>query len=159
MCDRPLGEPFDDVESASIGFRVENGAEERRPPSEYKPWVSQHHVRFVTVILRANLLRVFYDQGFEALGEAPLIALAQTFLHTPDVPFKEPFLCIVAHPVNARSFSPDSPHQLTVLGVSPLPLSGYSSHGRRHADLCFCLGVSPPSPPRWSGRSGRRNPF
>ena len=61
--------------------------------------------------------------------------------------------------MNACIFSPDSPHQLTVLGVSPLPLSGCSSRSCRHGDLCFCLGVSLPSPPRQPGRSRRRNPF
>ena len=61
--------------------------------------------------------------------------------------------------MDARIFSPDSPHQLPVLGVSPLPLPGCSSRGCRHADFCLCLGVSPPSLPRQPGRSRRRNPF
>ena len=57
--------------------------------------------------------------------------------------------------MKASISSPDSPPQLTVLGVSPLPLPGRSSRGC--ADLCFCLGVSPPYPPRQHGRSRRRN--
>ena len=131
VCDRPLGEPFDDVESELIGFRVEKGTEEPRPPSEDKPWVSQHYALFVTDVLRANIPRVFYVQGLEALEEPPLIALAQILLHILDVSFKEPFVGIVTGPVNARIFSPDRPYQLTVLGVSPLTLPGYSSRSRR----------------------------
>ena len=61
--------------------------------------------------------------------------------------------------MKARIFSPDSFLQLTFLGVSPLPLPGCSSRGRRHTGLCFCLGISPPSPPRQPGRSRRRNPL
>ena len=34
---RPLGEPFDDVESELVRFRVEKGAQEPRPHPEYKP--------------------------------------------------------------------------------------------------------------------------
>ena len=75
-------------------------------------------------------------------------------LHTLDVSFKEPFVGIIADPVDARVSSPGSPHQPTVLGVGPLPLPGYSSRGHRHADF-----VSSPSPPRQRGRSRRRNPF
>ena len=48
MCDRPLGESFDDVESELIGFRVEKCVEEPRPSSEDKPWVSKHYALFVT---------------------------------------------------------------------------------------------------------------
>ena len=158
-CDWPLGELFDGVESELIGFRVENGSEERGPPSEDKLWVSQHYALFVTNVLRVNLPHVLYLQRLAALGEPPLIALAQILLHTLDVSFKELFVGIITDPVKARSFSPDSPHQLTVLDVSPLPLPGCSSCGRRHADLYFCLGVSPPSPTRKLGRSRRRNPF
>ena len=68
-------------------------------------------------------------------------------------------MSIATDPVKARTFSPDSPHQLTVLGVSPMPLPGCSFRGRCHAHLFFCLGVSPPSLPRQPGRSRRRNPF
>ena len=89
----------------------------------------------------------------------PLIAVAQVLLHILDMPFKEPFVGIVTDHVNERIFSPDSSLQLTVLGVSHLPLPSCSSRGRRHADLFFCLGVSPPSPPRPPGRSRRRNLF
>ena len=76
------------------------------------------------------------------LEEPPLIALAQTLLHTLDDVFKEPFIGIVADPVDARVFSPDSSHQLTIRGVSPLPLPGCSSRDHRHTDLSFCLGTS-----------------
>ena len=75
-----------------------------------------------------------------------------------DVSFKEPFVGLVTDPVNAHIFFLDSCLQLTIQDVSPLPLPGYSSRGRRHADLCFCLGVSPLSPPRPPGRSRQRNP-
>ena len=159
VCDRPLGELFDDVESELIGFRVEKGPEERRSPSEDKPWVSQHYAPFITDVLRVNLPRVVYVQGLAALVEPPLVALAQILLHTLDVSFKESFVGIGTDPVGARIFSPDSPHKMSVLGVSPLPLPGCSSRGRRHADLCFYPGVSPPSSPRQPGRSRRRNPF
>ena len=71
-------------------------------------------------------------QGLEALEEPPLIALAQILLHTLDVSSMELFLGIVADPVNARVFSPDSFHQLTFLGASPPPLPGCSSRGHRH---------------------------
>ena len=158
MCDRPQGEFFEDVESELIGFRVKRGAEKPRPTTEDKPWISKHYVFFVTDVLRANLPRVLYVQGLEAPEEPPLIALAQILLHILDVSFKEHFVGIVTDPVNARIFSPDSSLQLTVLGVSPLPLPGCSSRGRRHADLCFCLGVSPPFLPWPPGRSRRRNP-
>ena len=87
--------------------------------------------------------------------KSPLIALAQILLHIVDVSFEEYFVGIVTDPVRARIFSPDSPLQLTVLGISPLPLPGRSSRGC--ADLCFCLGISPPPPPRQHGRSWRRN--
>ena len=130
----------------------------RRVPKN-KPWVSHHYALFVADVLGANLLHVLYLQGLAALEEPPLIALAKILLHTLDVSFEETFEGIVTGPVNARIFSPDSPHQLPVLGVSPLPLPGCSSRGRRHADLCFCLGVSPLSPRRQPGRSRRRNPF
>ena len=104
-------------------------------------------------------MRVLYAQGFEGLEEPSLIALAQIILHILDVSFKEPFVDTVTDSVNARIISPDSSLQLNVLSVDPLPLPGCSSRGRRHADLRFCLGVSPPSPPREPGRSRRRNPF
>ena len=159
VSDKPLEELFDDVESDFIEFRVEKGPEEPRPPSEDKPWVSQHYTLFVTDVLRVNLSRVLYVQGLAALEKPPLIALAQILLHTVDVSLKEPFVGIVTDPVKARIFSPDSPHQLTVPGVSPLPLPGRSSRSQRHADLCFGLGVSPPSPSRQPERSRRRNPF
>ena len=159
MRGRPLGELLEDVESELIGFRVEKVPKEPRPPSEDKPWVSQYNALFVTDVLRTNLPRVLCVQGLAALEEPSLIALAQTLLHSLDVSFEEPFVGVVTDPLKARIFSPDSPHQLTVLGVSPLPLPGCLSRGRRHADLCFCLGVSSPSPPRQPGRSRRRNPF
>ena len=116
-------------------------------------------ILFITDVPRVNLPRVLYVQGLAPLVEPPMIALTQILLHNLDVSFKEPFVGIVTDPVNARISSPDSPHQLTVLGVSPLLRPGCSSRGRRHADLCFCLGVSPPSPSRRPGRSRRRNPF
>ena len=37
VCDKPLREPFDDVESEIIGFRVAKGADEPSTPSEDKP--------------------------------------------------------------------------------------------------------------------------
>ena len=151
-----LGEPFEDVESELIVFRVEKDAEEPRPPSEDKPWVSQHYALLVTDVLRANLPRVLYVQGLGSAGRAPSDRVGA---NPPLYPGQEPFVGIVTDPVNARIFSPDSSLQLTVLGVSPLSLPGCLSRGRRHADLCFCLGVSPPSQPRPPGRSWRRNPF
>ena len=63
MCDRPLGEPFDDVESELIGFRIEKGPEERRPPSEDKPRVSQHVV-FVFVYRLLSLSVTTYNRTF-----------------------------------------------------------------------------------------------
>ena len=84
--------------------------------------------------------------------------MAQILLHILDVSFKEPFVGIAADPVNARIFSPNSSLQLTVLGVGPLPLPSCSSRIRRHADLCFCLGVSALSPARQPRRTWRRNP-
>ena len=81
-----------------------------------------------------------------------LIALAQTLPHTLNACFKEPFIGIVADPMNARVFSPDSSHQLTVLSVSYLPLPECSSRDHRHTGLSFFLGISPPSPPRQPGR-------
>ena len=159
VCDRPLGELFDYVESELNGFLVEKGPGEPRPPSEDKPLVQQHYTLFMTDVLRVNLPRVLYVQELAALVKPTLIALAQILLHNLDVSFKESIVSIGTDPVDARIFSPDSPHQLPVLGVSPLPLPGCSSRSRRHADLCFCLGVSPPSPPRQPGRSRRRNPF
>ena len=140
VCARLLGKLFDDVESELIGFRIEKGPEEPHPPSEGKPWVSQHYALFITDVLRVNLPLVLYVQELAALVEPPLVALAQILLHTLDVCFKEPFVGIGTDPVDARIFSPDSPHHLTVLSVSPLPLPGCSSRGRRHANLCFCLG-------------------
>ena len=76
VCDRSLGELFDDIESELIGFRIEKGFEKPRPRSEDKPWVSQHYALFVTDVLRANLSRALYLQGLAALEEPPLIALA-----------------------------------------------------------------------------------
>ena len=70
-------EPFNDIKSELIGFRVEKGAQEPRTLSEDKPWVSQHHALFVTDVLRANLPRILYVQGLEALEEPSLIALAK----------------------------------------------------------------------------------
>ena len=140
-------------------FRVEKGPEEPRPPSADKLWVSLHYALFIADVLRVNLPRVLYVQELAALEEPHLVALAQILLHTLGVSFKEYMFGIVTDPVDAGIFSADSPHQLLVLGISPLPLPGCSSRGHRHADLCFCLGVSPPTPPRQPGRSRRRNPF
>ena len=81
------------------------------------------------------------------------------FSPTRHVSFKEPFVGIATDPINARVFSPDSSHQLSVLGFSLLQLPGGSSRGHRQADSCFCLDISPPLPPRQHGRSRRRNPF
>ena len=89
MCDGPLREPFDEVESELVRFRVETGAEEPRPPSEDKPLVSQHPALLVTYVLRANLSRVFYAQRLDALEESPLIALTQILLQTLGVFSKE----------------------------------------------------------------------
>ena len=69
MCNKLLGEPFDDVKSELVIFRVEKDAEEPRPPSEDKPWVSQHPALFVMDELLANLPRVLYFQKLEALEE------------------------------------------------------------------------------------------
>ena len=60
VCDRALEELSDDVESELVRF-----------PSKNKPWVSQHPSLFVTDILRANPLHVFYTQGFEVVGKVP----------------------------------------------------------------------------------------
>ena len=92
MCGKPLGESFDDVESEHVRFRVEKGAEEPHPPSEDKPWVSQHHILPVTYVLRANLSRVFYIQRVEALEESPLIVLVLILLRTLDVFSKKPYV-------------------------------------------------------------------
>ena len=62
-----LGELFDDVEAELIGFRVEKGPEEPRPPSEDKLWVSQHYALFITDVLRVNLPPVLYVQELAAL--------------------------------------------------------------------------------------------
>ena len=78
--------------------------------------------------------------------------LAQTLPHTLNACFKEPFIGIVADPMNARVFSPDSSHQLTILGVSHLPLPKCSSRDHRHTVLSFCLGICPPSLPQQHGR-------
>ena len=121
--------------------------------------ICDDHTYIHTYILRVNLPRVLYVQELAPLEEPHLVALAQILLHTLGVSFKESIFGIVTDPVDARIFSPDSPHQLLVLGISPLPLPGCSSRGHRHADLCFCLGVSPPTPPRQPGRSRRRDPF
>ena len=131
MCDRPPGEPFEDVESELIVFRVEKGAEEPRPPSEDKLWVSQHYVIFVTDVLRAYLPCFLCVQGLETLEEPPLIALAQILLHIVDVSFKEPFVGIVTDLVNARIFSP---------GQSSIDCP------RCHPSAASRLFVSPPSP-------------
>ena len=56
VCDRPLGELLDDVESELIGFRVEKGPEEPRPPSEDKPLVSQRYALFITDCLGCSTL-------------------------------------------------------------------------------------------------------
>ena len=51
-------------------------------------------------------------------------------------------------PLNVRICSPYSSPQLAVLRIRLLPLSGCSSRGYRHVDLCFCLDFSSPFPPR-----------
>ena len=48
VCDRPLGEPFDVVESQLVRFRVQKGTKEQRSPSEDEPRVSYHPFPFVT---------------------------------------------------------------------------------------------------------------
>ena len=159
MCDTPLGEPFDDTESELVSCCAEKGAKEPRPPSEAKPWVSQHPALFVTDVLRANVLRVLYASGHDVLEELPLIALAQILLQTLEVSSMEPFVGSAADPVNAGVFSQDSSPWLAVLRVSLLPLPGYSSRSHRQGYFCFCLGVSQPSPPRQPALSRRRNPF
>ena len=114
MCDRSLREPFDDVESDLVRFRVER-----------KPWVSQHISFFVMDVLQINLPRVVSDaQGLEGLKVTPLIVLAQ-LLQTLNVFFKEPCVCHVADSLNLCFFSPDSSLQLIVLLVSLLPPPGY----------------------------------
>ena len=104
MCDRSLREPFDDVESDLVRFRVKR-----------KPWVSQHISFFVMDVLQINLKRVVSDaQGLEGLKVTPL-----------NVFFKESCVCHVADSLNLCFFSPDSSLQLIVLLVSLLPPPGY----------------------------------
>ena len=64
-----MEEFFDYVESELIRFCVEKGAEKQRPPSEDKPWVSQHHALFVADFLRTELPRVYHVQGLETMAE------------------------------------------------------------------------------------------
>ena len=64
-----------------------------------------------------------------------------------------------ADTVNAHVFSPDSSFQLAALRFSLLPLPGCSFRGHRHVGICFCLGVSRPSPPLQPARSWRHNPL
>ena len=85
------------------------------------------------------------------MAEPPVITLAQTLLHTLDAFFKKPFIGIVADPVNVYVFSLDSLHQLTIVGVSALPLLGCSSRDHRQNDHIYCLGISPPSSSRQPG--------
>ena len=125
MFDRPLGKPFDDVDSEVVRFCVEKGAEEPYTPSQNTPLVFQQSSLFVTDILPSSPRRDFYAQGLDALEKVPLIALAQILLQTLDVFIKESYVCSVADPLNVRSFSPDSSLQLTVLRFSLLPLSDY----------------------------------
>ena len=47
-----------------------------------------------------------------------------------------------------RIRSLDSSLLLTVFRVNVLPPPGFPSRGHHHVQLCFCLGVAPPSPPR-----------
>ena len=96
-----MGEPFDKVESELVRFRVEKGAKEPRPPSDGNPWFSQHPALFAVDVLRANVLRVLYVQGVDALEKPLLVALAQILLQALDVSSKEPLVCNVANPVNA----------------------------------------------------------
>ena len=104
MYDRPLGEPFDNFKSELVRVYVEKGAEEPRSHSEDKAWVSKHPDLFVTDVRRANVSRVLYVQGLEALEEPSLMALAQIILHILDVSFKEPSVGIVADRVEVRVF-------------------------------------------------------
>ena len=69
---------------------------------------------------------------------------------------KEPCMCSIANPLNARVCSPDSSLQLTVLRISILPLPGCSSPSHYRVSTCFFLGVSPPTPPRQPALSRRR---
>ena len=107
---------------------------------------------------RANLPRVLYVQGLEALDESPLIALAQILLQTLNVFSGESFVYSVVDSVNARVLVLDRPLQLTVLRVSILPLLGCSTLFNRHFDLGVYLGVSYPSPPRQPALLRRCNP-
>ena len=101
----------------------------------------------------------FYVQGLYALKESLLIALAQILLQTLDVFSKKYLEGSVADSLNARVFSPDSPLQLTTLRVILLSLSGCSSPGHRHVDICFCL-ASPihPRPGSLCSRGGPTRP-
>ena len=61
-------------------FGVEKGAEELRPPSGDKSWVSQHLAIFAADVLRANLPCTFYVQGLlNALEEPTLIAALRSY--------------------------------------------------------------------------------
>ena len=63
------GGALDNIECEIVGFRVVKGAGEPRPLFEDKPWISKHNSLFVTDVLRANLPRVLYVQGLDALEE------------------------------------------------------------------------------------------
>ena len=139
MFGRPLGKPFDDVDSEVVRFCVEKGAEEPYPPSENKPLVFQYSSLFVTDILPSSPRRDFYAQGLDALEKVHLIALAQILLQTLDAFIKESYVCSVADPLNVRAFLPDSSLQLTVLRISLVPPSDYLSRGHDQVHLCFCV--------------------
>ena len=98
-------------------------------------------------ILRTHLPRVFYAQGFEALEDSPLIALAQ-LLQTLDVILKEPCVFNVVDSLIMCVYTPESSLQLTVLPVRLLPFSGVSSRSHHHVEYYVCPGVVPPLPPR-----------
>ena len=77
VCDRPLGELFDDVESELIGFRSEKGPEEPCLPSEDKLWVSQHYALFITDVLRVNLPRALYRRYFQHAHFIPVVGVGK----------------------------------------------------------------------------------
>ena len=57
-------------------------------------------------------------------------------------------MCSVADPLDIRVRLPDGSLQPTVLRGSRRSLRGYSSRGHPHIELCFRMGVPPPSRPR-----------
>ena len=91
------------------------------------------------------------------LGEFAVIALAQILFQTLDVFSEKSCVRSVADPANVRVCSPDSSLQLTILHVSLLPLPDCSSRGHHLIDLCICMSVSHPFPPRQPALSQRCN--